>query len=283
MRLEWTRRLTTAPVRLHLAREAWRIVVHEPHALSLWDGRGEREISRSHSGLRLVHGSDTADLFLAVDDHNRLLGFNADLEPLWQLGWESPIRAIAVAPLGQQLAVADERGVSVLDETGQPIWRGATPRPFHHLAWIPEGCGLVGAADFGFVCGFDRTGTVRWREGLMTNIGSLALSGDGTECLLACFSDGIRIHRSDRVGCPPLAVSPATGTSPCRSLSASYDAGVVISLDLEGHRLERLERGNGSRRTLIRETPITTFATDATGQVVIVGTAAGELSLWVAF
>jgi hypothetical protein len=231
----------------------------------------------------MVHGSDTADLLLAVDEHNRLLAFNADLEPLWQLRWEVPVRAIAVAPLGQQYAVADERGVSVLDESGQPVWRGTTPRPFHHLAWIPESRGLVGAADFGFVCGFDRTGTVRWREGLMSNIGSLALSGDGTECLLACFSDGIRIHRSDRAGCPPFMPPSASGTTPCRTLVASYDAQVVFSLDLAGQTLERLERGSGSRRTLTREAPITAFATDATGQVVVVGTAAGELTLWVAF
>jgi hypothetical protein len=277
VRLEWTRRLPSAPVRVLLAREVWRILVQEVDALRFWDGRGEADQFVSlESPLRCLHLSDLANLLVTIDERNRLLGFSSELEQLWHLPWDRPLRAVAVAPLGQQFAVADDQGVSVMNTRGERLWRTITPRPLHHLAWIPETLSLVGAADLGLLCGFDRGGTIRWREGLMTHIGSLAVRGDGHEILLACFSDGIRVRQQDRSGCPLLA-----GSTPCRALAASYSADVLFTLDLEARGLERLDRGTGGKQVIRRDSQVSDFASDAAGQTLVVGTAGGELSLWV--
>ncbi|MFQ3648939.1 MAG: hypothetical protein SNJ75_01295 [Gemmataceae bacterium] len=277
MRLEWTRRLPAPARRVMLARERWLLLVQDPHALCLWDAWGEPGIAWTRSRLHLVHLSETAQLILATDNNNRLVVLSAELELLWQRVWDRPLHAVAVAPLGQYLAVADEGGVTVLTEQGEPIWRRATPRALHHLAWVPETLALVGAADLGFVCCFDRAGTLLWQEGLPSHLGGVSVSGNGQETLLACFSDGIRRRSTERPGTTIL-----NGSSPCRSLIASYSADVLITLALSGRSVERFERSSGSKQTVQREAAITAVASDAFGQSVVLATSAGELSLWLA-
>ena len=57
---------------------------------------------------------------------------------------------------------------------------------------MPEAPCLVGSADFGLVACYDPRGHCVWRDGLVAHIGSVAVSGDGSRIILACFSDGLR-------------------------------------------------------------------------------------------
>jgi hypothetical protein len=261
-----------------MAREIWHLLVYDRFSLAWWDGRGEPGAYQRCPDLRLVALSDTGELIVTVDAQNCVHALDGDFQPLWQQPWPEPIQAVAVAPLGQCLALADDKAVSVLSPRGERLWHCATPRALHHLAWVPETMELVGAADLGLICGLDRQGMLRWQEGLMSLLGSLAVRGDGQETLLACFSDGVRLRSRDR---PGGAILP--GSSPCRALAASYTAEVVVTLDLQAQRLERLERCTGSKQYLSCNAPITAFVTDAAGQAVVLTTKSGELSLWQAF
>jgi len=278
VRLEWTRRLATPAVRVLMARETWHLLVQDRLALAWWDGRGDPGAYYRCPDLRLVALSDTGELLVSVDAQNGLRALDADFQLLWQQPWPEPIHALALAPLGQRLALADDKAVSVLSPRGERLWQCATPRALHHLAWVPETMELVGAADLGLICGFDRQGMLLWQEGLMSLLGNLAVQGNGQEILLACFSDGVRLRRRDR---PGSSILP--GCSPCRALVACYTAEVLVTLDLQAQRLERLERCTGSKQYLNCDAPITAFVTDAAGQAVVLTTKSGELSLWLAF
>jgi hypothetical protein len=50
---------------------------------------------------------------------------------------------------------------------------------------------LLGSADFGLVCAFDRDGHCLWRDGLVAHVGTMAVSADAGRIVLACFTDGL--------------------------------------------------------------------------------------------
>jgi hypothetical protein len=101
--------------------------------------------------------------------------------------------AVTVDPLGQYVAVADERGnLHVFNRDGEALRPITCPRPLHHLAFIPEKPLLETSADYGFVGAFDLAGNCAWRDGLVSHVGGLAVTGDGSQVVLACFSDGLQ-------------------------------------------------------------------------------------------
>src|SRR5436853_547202 len=94
--------------------------------------------------------------------------------------WSHPIAAV---PRG----VADARGtLRLFDRHGRTLWKTDNPRPFQHLAFVPEAPLLLGSADYGLIACFDQAGACVWRDGLVAHIGSLAVSGDGSQIVLAC-------------------------------------------------------------------------------------------------
>jgi hypothetical protein len=115
--------------------------------------------------------------------------------------------------------VADSGGeLRIFNATGKMVCCTPTPRPLFHLAFIPEQPLLVGCADFGFIGCFDLTGGCVWRDGLVSHIGGLAVNGEGSRIVLACFSDGLRCY-----GLDGKQKAPVPSEEPCRLVAMSYD------------------------------------------------------------
>jgi hypothetical protein len=144
---------------------------------------------------------------------------------------DARVVSLALDPFGQHLAAATADGglsLFVLPHF-RTEWKTLTPRPLHHLAFVPEQPILVGAADHGLVCAFDRQGKQLWRDGLVAHVGSLSVSGDGHIVALACFSEGLICYHASR---GRLERSP--WPSPCRLGALSYSGDVVVAADLQG-------------------------------------------------
>src|SRR5262249_15335816 len=88
---------------------------------------------------------------------------------------------------------------------------------------VPQSGALVGSADLGLVCAFDRRGQALWREGLMANVGSLAVSGTGERIVLACFSEGVRHCSMEKPRPEKLPQKPA-----CRHVAVSYSGDLIL-------------------------------------------------------
>jgi hypothetical protein len=141
--------------------------------------------------------------------------------------------AVAMDPLGQYLAVSDKKGhVGVFDSCGQSVCRLESPRPLHHLAFVPEAPVVVGSADFGLVAGFDLRGRWLWRDGLVANVGSLAASGSGQRIVLACFSEGLVGYALDgrKLGHQPVPEA-------CRLVALTYDGRLSLVAGLSNRLL----------------------------------------------
>ena len=83
------------------------------------------------------------------------------------------------------------RTLYLLDRQGHRIWQALT----RGRCIISPSCrnshGWSCSADFGLTACYDSAGRCVWRDGLVAHAGSLAVSGDGSVLVLACFSEGL--------------------------------------------------------------------------------------------
>lgn len=180
--------------------------------------------------------------------------------------------AVAVEPLGRRIAVADAGGtLHLLDARGQTVWQATTPRPLHHLAFVPEKPILVGAADFGLVVCFGASGECLWRDGLVAHVGSLAVSGDGGCVILACFSDGL--YRYSTTGPQQQRISL---DAPCQFAALSYSGDRLLSVGGQQRVCLRDNKGDLCDQINL-ESPVVAVALSSLADYALVGLANGVI------
>jgi hypothetical protein len=275
MRLLWSQTIP-APLRgLILARERETILA--------WDGQ-ESLFLFNHAGAiqaRRVAPAPIAATGCAEDGSAYAVGCSQkpmicwlapDLAPRWQRSLPQRATAVAMEPLGRCLAVADAGGtLHLMDVRGRTLWKATTPRPLHHLAFVPEKPVLVGAADFGLVLCFGASGECLWRDGLVAHVGSLAVSGDGSCVLLACFSDGL--YRYSTAGPPPQRIALE---SPCRLAALSYAGDCLLTADRPQRLCLRDPKGD-VREQINLDAPVVAAALSALADYAVTGLANGAI------
>src|SRR5579864_9464945 len=191
----WSASLGSSPVGLNLAREKdWLLAWDNSNWLYLLNHAGQRQGQFHFPGaLTAACCADDGSACAAVGGKGEVIWLAPDLMPRWQNNLPHPALAAASDSFGQFLAVADARGHLILfNNQGQETTRLQTPRPMHHLAFVPAAPFLVGSADYGLVGAFGMDGSTRWRDGLVAHAGSLSVNGDGSKILVACFSEGLQ-------------------------------------------------------------------------------------------
>jgi hypothetical protein len=178
--------------------------------------------------------------------------------------------AACLDPFGQYLVVSDQGGdVSVFDRLGGLVSRISCPRPLRYLAFIPTG--FIGSADYGLVAALDLSGRWLWRDGLVAHVGALAVSGDGSQVALACFSEGILRYdgQGKKQGRLPVP-------EPCRLVAMSYDGKLLLAGGLAG-RLLLLEASGGTLASQLMDQPLAGLALAALGDSAVVALADGPV------
>jgi hypothetical protein len=224
MRPLWSQALTGGARGLSLARErGWLLAWDDADWLYLFDQKGHRQ-AQVHAPAPLAAAccSDDGSAWVAVGAQGEVWWLAPDLTTRWQRALPAPALAATLDPFGQYLAVADARGnLHVLDQLGRLVCAAQSPRPLQHLAFGPTA--LVGSADYGLVACLDLGGRWLWRDGLVAHVGALAVSGDGSQILLACFSEGLL--RYDGQG-KKQGRLPAP--EPCRLVAMSFDGRLLL-------------------------------------------------------
>src|SRR5437899_3269105 len=78
-----------------------------------------------------------------------------------------------------------------MTEVSDWLKQGDGRRP--RLSWsLKTEAPLVGAADHGLLCCYAFSGEQEWSQPMWSNVGDMAVTGDGETILLACFSQGIQ-------------------------------------------------------------------------------------------
>lgn len=273
MRLAWSQTIP-APLRgLSLARERETILAWDGQdGLILFDHSGKIQAQRpGPSPIAAACCAEDGSVYAVAGSQPPMLCWLApDLAPRWQRPLRERATALAVEPLGRCLAVADAGGsLHVLSARGRTLWRATTLRPLHYLAFVPEKPVLLGAADFGLVVCFGASGDCLWRDGLVAHVGSLAVNGDGSSVMLACFSDGLVRYNTSGPEQQRLPLESA-----CLLAALSYDGDSLLTADHQ-HRL-CLRDGKGVLRDHLNlDAPVVAVSMGALSDYAVVGLANG--------
>lgn len=267
MRIAWTRELPSSLLGMGLARESGCALVFDAErSLVRIDPAGQISLRRpAPATVSAAASSDEGKVVAALGRRGQVWLLNAEFDVIWQRSVANRPVAVAIDHLGLAVAVSDESGgLAVFDARGQEMWKASTPRPLLHLAFVPESGALVGAADLGLVCSFDQRGQETWREGLMANVGSLAVSGAGDRIVVACFSEGLRCWSPQK---PRLEKLPMTRA--CRYVAISY-AGDAILYAGADYRLTLCDGTGATRDEMTLPAPPGVLAMAALGDRAIV-------------
>jgi hypothetical protein len=270
----WSQPIAVAPRGVALAREkGWLLAWDDKHWLYLLNAQGERQgQARTPKDLTVACCAEDGTHYAAAGSKGEVWWLAPDLVPRWERS--VPHRAVAAAmdPFGQYLAVADSRGaVRLFDRYGRAVSQLQSPRPLHHLAFIPSAPLLVGSADYGLVTCFDLAGHWVWRDGLVAHVGSLAASGDGSRIMLACFTEGLQGYSlaGQKTGRLPLA-------EPCRLAALTFDGSLTAVAGLS-NRLVILDADGRTLSSYLLTKPAAALALAALGESAVVGLADGPL------
>jgi hypothetical protein len=258
----WSHQPTHPLKGLNLARErGWLLAWDEKDWLYLYKQDGDPQ-GQLHWPRRLTAAccAEDGSALAAIGSNGEIAWLTPDLRISWEYTISHPAVAAALDPFGQYLAVSDARGdLHVFDKLGRPFSRSQSPRPLHHLTFVPAAPFLLGASDFGLVACFDIHGRLIWRDGLVAHIGSLSVSGDGAKIVLACFTDGLLSYTLDGKKQGRLAVS-----EPYRLALLSFDGERTLIAGLST-KLQVLDPGGTACATHILNKPPMGIAFSALG------------------
>jgi hypothetical protein len=197
---------------------------------------------------------------------------DANLLPRWERRLPRPVTALALGSFGERLAAADAAGgVHLFDSSGQTLWQAVSPRPLRFLAFVPEEPVLFGSADLGLVLNFDALGGVRWRDGLVAHVGSLAVTGDGNLLALACFTEGVVTYPA-----PQRRQRRLPHTAPCRLAALSYAGDFLLTAGLDNRLFLRDRAGSVLGECPVEGTPAA-LALSPLGDMALVATVEGRV------
>jgi hypothetical protein len=235
----WNRALPHPLRGLSLAREKGFLLAWDTKDwLYILDHFGYKQSQRRAPGpVATGCSADDGSAHIAVGGRGEVWWLAPDLSTAWEQLLPRPTVAAALDPFGRYAAVADAGGgLTVFDRYGRNCWHVESPRPLHHLAFVPQAPFLLAGSDFGLVACFDMAGGWAWRDGLVAHIGSLAVTGDGSQIILACFTEGVR-HYS-LLGKKQPARLPLA--EPCRLAAVSFDGNFTMVVGLS-NRLQILD------------------------------------------
>lgn len=204
----WTKSLDS-PIQLSLARErGWLLVQDKSEWLYLFSAHnGAVQSQREIQKLKLVTISDDASAIVIATKNGEVASLGPDLMTRWQINLSKPATALCVDPFGLAIAVCDRKGrVFLIDRSGRLLHEMQLSRPLQYMAFVPSMPYLVGCADFGLICLIDMNGQILWQDGLVVNVGGMAVDGKGEQILLACFSEGILRYHFQQKKQPSLPV-----------------------------------------------------------------------------
>jgi hypothetical protein len=216
--------------------------------------------------------ADDGSAFAAVGTQGEIWWLAPDLMTAWHHTMPERTVAAALDPFGHYLAVADAGGrLHLYDRSGVSIFQIQTPRPLHHLVFVPTSPFLLGASDFGLVGCLDMTGHWVWREGLVAHIGALTCSEDGGAIILACYTEGLQRYSLAGKKLRSWQISEAS-----RLVSQSFDGQRLLAAGL-GERLYQLDTAGRTLSTFDLDGPPVAITVSALGTGAAVASGNGRI------
>jgi hypothetical protein len=271
----WSQAVSSSLRGLSAARERGWHLAWDAHTLFLVNDRGERQAqARPPGDLASASAADDGRSFVLVTEQGHVILLAPDLTPRWERSIDCRATAVAVDAFGRRIAVAGADGsLHLFDAAANRLWTSSSPRPLHFISFIPEKAFLVAAADFGLVFCFDAAGRCVWRDGVVAHLGSLGVSGDGGNIVLACFSEGAYAYS---LAGGPKARRQLAIVAPCHLLATSYAGDVLLTVGLEPKLTLRRADGSVRAEAALEGRPVG-LSFNPLGTQAVLATAEGKL------
>jgi hypothetical protein len=262
---------------LVLAREkGWVLAWDEKDWLYLLDQNGERQAQLHFPGtLMTACCADDGSSYAAGGSRGEIYCLTPDLRQRWERSVSDPVLALAQDMFGNYLAVSDARGnLHLLDRTGRTVSLIQSPRPMHHLAFVPSAPFLLGCSNYGLVACFDLKGRWIWRDSPVAHIGSLATGEDGNPVVLACFTEGLQCYSLAGKNLGRQSFAEA-----CRLVSLTFDGKLMLIAGL-GHRVFLVDCKYTTLASHTLEKPVVSLAFSALGNCALAALSQGPVVRW---
>jgi hypothetical protein len=199
--------VTDSPLKgLSFAREAGTILAwDEGNQLYLLNVQGESlSFSRVPNRVNSAAISDDGSLIalLVEPEDSGLLLLNADFEVEYERAAPADSTFVTIDPHGRYLAVGSRQTtLHFFSRFGRPAGTLETMHSLSHLCFVAGRPMAVAAAAFGTIVGvaFEPGGTpgrlnpeIMWQDRLLSNVGRLAVDGEGGMILASCYTLGIQ-------------------------------------------------------------------------------------------
>jgi hypothetical protein len=276
--------VTDAPLKcMALAREALRVLAcDDAGQVYLLDAQGQfLSVARAPGLVLQAAISDDGTLIAMIGEGNRLWLYGPDLDMIEDREAVTDASAIAVDPLGKYVAVASKMNlVQFYNRYGKQAGRFETRQHLSHLAFVPSHPALLGVGAYGSINCYDLSqtgagklaGELAWTEQLMSGVGRLATTGDGSMILVGCFAHGVQRYdlRGRNEGAYHLGGSSA--------LAVPDFAGRTFAVATQEGELAILSgTGNVRWRTQLPR-PAVALEVDALGRFLVYGLGSGEIT-----
>lgn len=276
--------LTDAPLKgLAMAREALRLLAWDDAGqIYLLDGEGQfLSVTRAPGVILFGAISDDGSLIGFVGEGARLWLFGADLEMIDDRQVVTDPTALAIDPHGRYVAVASKMNlVQFYNRHGKTAGRFETRQHLSLVAFVPSLPFVVGVGAYGSISGYDITeksggkldGDLAWTEQLMSGVGRLATTGDGSMILIGCYTHGVQRFdiRGQNEGTYHLGGSA--------SLAVPDFGGRMIAVATQEGELAVLNGSGNVRWKTSLPRPAAALEVDALGRFLVYALATGEIT-----
>ena len=193
----WSFTMDAPLIALELARETGEAFAADASGgLYLLDRRGRVvSVTRGLTDVRQLAWSDSGEAGAAIVGESRLCRLNRKLEVQWTVDLPEMALAVATDPFGHFISVSlANRTNLVFDSERRKVSQFVSIRPISFLRFCIEQTAIVAVADHGLLCCHQLDGEELWNERLLTTVGDVCISGDGSTILLASFNVGIQSY-----------------------------------------------------------------------------------------
>lgn len=156
-------------------------------------------VNRLRDELVEIAWSDNGQLGAAIVGDRVLLTLERDLKVRWKANLPDDILAVAVDPHGHYICASmADGGTLVFSGLKKKVAAFETIRPLTYLRFLATEPVIIASAEHGLLCCHTLGGERLWEEKVLSNCGSLSISGDSHRIMMASFTHGIQVF--DDVG-----------------------------------------------------------------------------------
>jgi outer membrane protein assembly factor BamB len=188
-------------------------------------------LTRGPAPIRSLGWSDAGQGGVALVGEEKVYWFDQQLTFQGWIEHPEPVLSAALDAHGQYTAVSLSSCTTIIyDANRKVVRRFGTMQPQSSLTFLVQQPALLSVTEYGLLCCHQFDGEPLWQQQLYSNVGDMAVTGDGQTIYLACYSHGIQCHngRGAQVG------SYQVGGTVCR-VAAGFVTGRLAAATVERH------------------------------------------------